>query len=124
MAGKKVIIRNPPNSYIRTTSTDSIVEWENNDTFCTLNHPVGVKRGVSTVSDFATDYGEVGIQIKFGATDAAVNLFVEAGDYKLEKVNGIWYSVLKNGRGEATKGTQKLNLTGVELRLAWPSTFK
>jgi hypothetical protein len=49
---------------------------------------------------------------------------LKQGDYKLEKVNGIWYSVLKNGAGEATKGTNKINLTGIEFRVAWPSTFK
>ncbi len=130
MNGLKVKIKNPANGSM-FTSQDTTLEWAGNkpanlngDSVVIIKHPEGVKRGVSTISEIATDFGEVGIQIFYGATSAKTNLFVESGDYKLEKINGIWYSVLKNGAGEATKGSTTINLTGVEFRVAWPSTFK
>ena len=33
-------------------------------------------------------------------------------------------SVLKNGKAVGKKGTANVTYTGVEFRLAWPSTFK
>ena len=131
MDGLKVKIKNPANGSISLTGGDSTLTWAGNkptgpigDSVVIIEHPVRVIRGISNVTDFATELGEVGIQIFYGATDSKTNIFVESGDYKLEKINGIWYSVLKNGAGEATKGTNKINLTGIEFRIAWPSTFK
>lgn len=124
MNGKKVIIRNPPKGEIRKNIYDSILIWPGTDTFAQMNHPVKVKRGISTVINFASEDEEVAITIKYGITNAAIAVRIEAGDYKLEKVNGIWYSVPKIGSGETTRGANKINPTGVELRIAWPSTFK
>ncbi len=131
MDGLKVKIKNPANGSITEAQGDSILEWAGNkptgpigDSVVIIRHMEGVKRGINKVEKAAFEYGEVGIQIFYGGTDAKTNIYVESGDYKLEKINGIWYSVLKNGAGEATKGTNKINLTGIEFRIAWPSTFK
>jgi hypothetical protein len=131
MNGSKVIIKNPANGNFRGLQGDTILEWSGNkpsailgDSSISITHYEGVKRGVNVVDQLASEYGEVSIGIQFGITDSKTEISLKQGDYKLEKVNGIWYSVLKNGAGEATKGTSKINLTGVEFRLAWPSTFK
>jgi hypothetical protein len=132
MDGLKVKIKNPANgTLIREQTGDSALSWSGNqpstlygDSILVIKHPVGVKRGTSTISDFATEYGEVGLTITYGETDSKTAVTITQGEYKLEKVNGIWYSVLKNGKAEGTKGRNNVTFTGVEFRLAWPSTFK
>ena len=131
MDGLKVKIKNPANGNFRGLQGDTIIEWSGNkpsailgDSSISITHYEGVKRGVNVVDQLASEYGEVSIGIQFGITDSRTEISLKQGDYKLEKVNGIWYSVLKNGAGEATKGTNKINLTGIEFRVAWPSTFK
>jgi hypothetical protein len=131
MDGLKVKIKNPANGSFRGLQGDTIIEWSGNkptailgDSSVSITHYEGVKRGLNVVDQLASEYGEVSIGIQYGITDSKTEISLKSGDYKLEKINGIWYSVLKNGAGEATKGTNKINLTGIEFRIAWPSTFK
>ncbi len=131
MDGLKVKIKNPTNGSLSVSTGDTILTWAGNkptgpigDSVVIIRHAEGVKRGNSIIDKAPFEFGEVGIQIFYGGTDAKTNIYLESGDYKLEKINGIWYSVLKNGAGEATKGTNKINLIGIEFRVAWPSTFK
>jgi len=134
MNNVKVIIKNPANGKITLNHSqigDSTLSWAGNqpttlngDSLIFISHPESIKRGVNTISDFATDAGEVLVTIKYGATSSRTIITLKSGDFKLERVNNIWYSVLKNGVGDGFKGSTAVNYTGVEFRIAWPSTFK
>lgn len=131
MNGLKVSNKNPKPSTISVLQDDTSLTWIANtkstilgDSFIRIEHPNGVKRSTNIVDDAATEYGEVYIAITYGQSTTATSVSLTEGDYKLEKVNGIWYSVLKNGKGTGTKGSTPVNYTGLEFRVAWPSTFK
>lgn len=131
MNGLKVNIKNPANGYIILQQGDTTLNWAGNkpsgvfgDSLVYIWHTVGVNRGASTISDFPTELGEVNLAIRYGGTDSKTEVEITEGEYKLEKVNDIWYSVLKNGKAEGTKGSTAISYTGVEFRVAWPSTFK
>lgn len=131
MNNLKVTIKNPVNANIQTQVGDTILTWSGNkpstlmgDSTVYIKHAVGVKRGTSIIDPAATEFGEAKLSIIFGETISKTSVNITSGDYKLEKVNGIWYSVLKNGKAEGTKGSTAVNYTGVEFRIAWPSTFK
>jgi hypothetical protein len=131
MDGLKVKIKNPANGNIQVSQGDTTLNWAGNkptgalgDSIIYIWHAVGVKRGVNVISDFPTEFGEVNLAVVYGGIDSKTSVSIKEGEYKLEKVNGIWYSVLKNGKAEGTKGRNNVTFTGVEFRLAWPSTFK
>ncbi|MDP2175455.1 MAG: hypothetical protein Q8K70_06040 [Bacteroidota bacterium] len=131
MNSKKVVLRNPQFPSIQVLQGDTILQWAGNkpsgiegDTVVIVTHYEGVKRGVNSVSNFATDYGEISVSIFHGNIAASPRVLLTGGDFNMEKINGIWYSVLKNGTAVWKKAGGDVNLTGIEFRLAWPSTFK
>jgi hypothetical protein len=117
--------------HISVNQGDTTLNWAGNkptgalgDSIVYIWHAVGVKRGVNVISDFPTEFGEVNLAVVYGGTDSKTSVSITEGEYKLEKVNGIWYSVLKNGKAQGKKGSTNVNYSGVEFRLAWPSNFK
>jgi len=130
MNNKKVVLRNPQLPSIQVLQGDTILQWAGNkpsgiegDTVIMIRHIDGIKRGVNNVAD-AIEYGDVGINIFHGNIATSPRVGLTGGDFNMEKINGIWYSVLKNGTAVWKKSGGDVNLTGIEFRLAWPSTFK
>lgn len=129
--GLKVTCKVPASDY-RTfydkSNGDTSVQWSGNipsgvggDTTLYIGHPgprlLGTKYTVK--SPAFGDAKKVEINLRWGIIAGHPYVFIDGGDYTLEKIKGKWVSTLKNGTGYDIKDNTK-KYSGIEFRMIWP----
>ncbi len=137
--GVKVEFRNPAMGSLKTTSTDTTLEWRGNkpsgiigDTIIIISHAAVDLQG-NTLKRTEGEHGfapwpqpfksnEVTVRIRWGEADGQPRIDMTGGTYELKRVDGKWVSILKNGKGTWTKSNgDKVNYTGIEFKATWPN---
>jgi len=127
--GIKVICR--PTSYGFYTTYlqqgDTAVSWQGNiggglgDTLLIIRHSgARIIEKKYRIVGFCAKPDEVSINLEWSAqTKGQPSIQFDGGDYTLDKINGRWVSIVKNGTGYDSNNSN-IRYSGIDCRIIWP----
>ncbi len=123
--GYKMILKKPRLWKMDINAGDTVLNWAGStggsgDTAIQFRHPERIKSGTNTVVKDALNLGEVGILINWGLPGVNPEVQLTGGEYKIERINNRWVSMLKSGTGVWEKTSGDVTYTGIEARVTWP----